>query len=136
MALPSILFFVGALVAFCAAFTKSNSEFDESESDNRQPEKPTFAIMIALIGTYSWILSLGMFFFRGFFNGLTPTKYYLTLGIAISATLYLQFHGRQVIRKHFGSVPDLRKLELSSEQAVYVAIFLIGISAYAAWLFA
>ena len=135
MAIPSFLFFAGALVTFCAAVTESNSEFTENRSEDPRPEKPTFAIIIFLISIYSWLLSLGMHFFGGFFNGLTPTKYYLTLGIAISATAYMKFRGNKIIREYFGPTPDLRKLEITSGQAAYIMIFLLGIGAYFAWLF-
>ena len=133
MAIPSLLFFAGALATLCAVVTEPNSEFTEDHLGNPQTEKPTFAVIILLVGIYSWMLSLAMHFHGAFFNGLTPTKYYLTLGIAISSTLFMQFYGKQVIRKHFGQSGG-RNLEISAGQAMSVILLLIGCSAYFVWL--
>lgn len=133
MGIPSVLFFGVSIATAFAAFTPSGKE-PRTVSGNVQTNKPTFAILVLLIGVYSWLLTLAMHIFDDFFNnGLGLTKYFVTLGIAIASTLFMQIHGKRVIREHFGAKGG-RNLELSGWQALYVVIFVVSCGIYGAWL--
>jgi hypothetical protein len=135
MGIPSVLFFVGCIATAFAAITRSDKE-PPAVSRDIQTDKPTFAIFVLLIGVYSWLLTLAMHIFDAIFkNGPGSTKYFVTLGIAIVSTLFMQIYGRRVVREHFGARGG-RKLELSGRQAFYVAIFVVACGIYAAWLMA
>ncbi|KAA1262604.1 hypothetical protein LF1_51710 [Rubripirellula obstinata] len=96
--------------------------------------KPTVAIMILLVGVYSWLLTVAIHIFDAFFrNGPGTPKYFVTLGIAISATLFMQVYGKRVVREHFGRKGG-RNLELSPRQAGYVSVFAMACSIYFVWV--
>ena len=133
MIFPSLLFFAGAFATASAALARSNTEPSDA-IDTLQESKPTFAIFILLAGVYSWLLTIAMHVFDLFFkNGPGSVKYYVTLGIAITCTLFMQLHGKQVIRKHFGTTGHLNP-ELSGRQAVYITVFVVFFGSYLAWL--
>jgi hypothetical protein len=135
MGIPSVLFFAGCLATASAAITPSDKE-PATVPRNVQSNKPTFAIFVLLVGVYSWILTLAIHIFDAFFkNGLGSTKYFVTLGIAISCTVFMQIYGKRIVREHLG-VRGGRNLEISGRQAVYIAIFVVSIGIYAAWLMA
>lgn len=96
--------------------------------------KPTFAIMILLVGIYSWLLTAAMHIFNAIFpNGPGSLKYNLTLALAISATVFMRLFGYRLLRKHFGRRGG-RGLELTPRQAVYVVGFVAVLSAYFVWI--
>lgn len=133
MGIPSALFFAGSFAAASAALTRSDKE-RPTVSGDVQTNKPTFAILVLLIGIYSWALTLAMHVFHAFFkNGPGSIKYFVTLGIAISSTLFMQMHGKRVVHEHFGARGG-RNLELSGRQAFYVALFLVSCGLYVTWL--
>lgn len=133
MGIPSIVFFLSCFATACAALTRSDSQSDTIEYD-KQVDKPTFAILILLFGVYSWVLTLGMHVFTVFFkNGPGSFKYFVTLGLAISSSLFMQVYGKQVIRRHFG-VSGGRKLELSNRQAIYITMFVVSVGMYFVWI--
>ena len=135
MAIPSVLFFAGCFATAAAAITPSDTEPPTVTTDV-QTEKPTFAIFVLLVGVYSWLLTLAMHIFDAFFkNGPGSAKYFVTLGIAISSTLFMQVYGKRVVREHFGARGG-RKLVLSGRQAIYITIFVLSLGIYAAWLMA
>jgi len=135
MGFPSVLFFLGCLATASAALTPSDKEPTTAMHD-LQTEKPTFAIFVLLIGAYSWLLTVAMHIFGAFFkNGPGSMKYFITLGIAISSTLFMQVYGKRVVREHFGAKGG-RKLQLSGRQAVCITIFVVLLGFYAAWLVA
>lgn len=138
MGIASALFFAGAFATAAAAVTKSRERTPTRAEDftwgSGQTRTPTFAILVLLIGVYSWLLTLAMHVFGALFkNGPGSVKYYLTLGIAIASTLYMQFHGKRVVRRHFGARGG-RNLVLSTGQAVYVVVFVVGCGIYLTWL--
>lgn len=134
MALPSLLFFAGSFLAAVAVVTKHDQASTVEHSNNVQTRKPTFAIIVLLIGVYSWLLTVAMHVLGGvFFNGLDSLKYFLTLGIAIASTLYMKFHGQRVVRHHFGTEGG-RNLELSAGQAIRVVVLVVSFGLYAVWL--
>ena len=136
MAIPSIFFFAGVFATASAALTRSNkaSAADTAYSSNVQTNKPTFAIIVLLIGVYSWMLTFAMLVFAAFFkNGPGSAKYFGTLGIAISSTLFMLIYGKRVVRQHFASRGG-RNLEISAGQAACVVIFVVGCGVYFAWL--
>ena len=57
----------------------------------------------------------------------------MTLGIAISSTVFTQLYGKRIVREHFGTMGG-RNLELSGRQAFYVTVFVLSLSAYMVWL--
>ena len=129
----SVLFLAGSFATAAATSTRLDKERLSLPIDV-QTNKPTFAIVVLLISIYSIILTLGMHVFEGFFNnGPASTKYYVTLGIAISSALYMQIHGKKVVREHFGSMGG-RKLELTGWQSLYVVLFMTSCVIYAMWL--
>ena len=133
MGIPSILFFLGCLATACAAIIPP-VEATSRSSSNAQTGKPTFAILVLLIGLYSWMLTAAMHIFQAFFkNGPGTTKYYVTLGIALTSTLFMKLYGGQIVRKHFGNLGG-RNLELDAAQVVYVTLFVVAAGIYAAWL--
>ncbi len=75
-----------------------------------------------------------MHIFTVFFkNGPGSFKYFVTLGLAISSSLFMQLYGKQVIRRHFGASGG-RKLELSGRQAIYITMFVVSVGMYFAWI--
>ena len=135
MGIPSVLFFAGCFATASSAITPSEKE-PPTVSRNVQTDKPTFAIFVLLIGIYSWLLMLAIHIFDAFFkNGPGSTKYFVTLGIAISSSLFMQICGKRVVREHFGARGG-RNLELNGRQALYIAIFVVCLGIYAAWLMA
>jgi hypothetical protein len=142
MAIASAVFVAGAYATAVTAYVLAKSEKSavEQRLGNVQSNKSTFAIVVLLISIYSSMLVLGLavfdaFFFNAFFkNGPGSFKYYLTVGIAIVATLYMQVYGKHVVREHFGRQGG-RNLELAPNQVWYVALFLMALATYGAWLF-
>ena len=133
MGVPSILFFLGSLATACAA-TVPPDEVASRSSSNAQTGKPTFAILVLLISVYSWLLTAAMHIFHTFFkNGPGTTKYYVTLGIALTSTLFMKLYGGQIVRKHFGKLGG-RNLELDTAQAIYVTLFVVAVGIYTTWL--
>jgi len=59
MGIPSVLFFGVSIATAFAAFTPSDKE-PRTVSGNVQTNKPPFAILVLLIGVYSWLLTLAM----------------------------------------------------------------------------
>ena len=130
----SLVFFAGCFATFCAAIAPPCETAITTPVDSHTG-KPTFAIFVLLIGVYSWLLTVSMHIFNAFIkNGPGSPKYYLTLGIAISASLFMQFYGKQVVREHFG-LRGGRNLELTGRQALYITIFVVSIGIYGTWLF-
>jgi hypothetical protein len=135
MGIPSVLFFLGCFATASAAMTRS-AKMPTSTSHDVQKDKPTFAIFVLLISVYSWLLTIAMHISDAFFkNGPGSIKYFVTLGIAITSTLFMQIYGKRVVREHFG-VKGGRKLELSGRQAIYITVFVVSLGIYAAWLMA
>jgi len=133
MGIPSVLFFAGCIATAYAAITPSEKG-PLSESHNIQTDKPTFAVIVLLIGVYSWLLTLAMHIFEGFFkNGPGSIKYFVTLGIAISSALFMQRYGKRVVREHFDALGG-RNLVLSGRQAFYVTLFVVSLGVYLVWL--
>lgn len=133
MGIASGLFFAGFFATASAAIS-GRDKTPPNVSHGVQRDKPTFAILVLLIGVYSWLLTWAMHIFDAFFkNGPGSTKYFVTLGIAISSTVFMQVRGKRVIREHFGAQGG-RNLELSSRQAIYVAIFVVSCGLYGTWL--
>ena len=136
MGIVSVLFFAGAYATAVSAITRPDSEgvARRQEVGNEQTNKPTFAIFVLLTGVYSWLLTLAMHVFEAFFkNGPGSTKYFVTIGIAIASTLFMQLYGKQVVRLHFGTRGG-RNLELTTRQAGYVVLFVIGCGIYFTWI--
>ena len=133
MGIPSGLFLAGSLVTACAALTRLDDEPRRTLA-KVQMNKPTYAIFVLLIGVYSSLLTLVLHVWGAFFkNGPGSAKYFVTLGIAISATLFMQFYGKRIVREHFGARGG-RNLELTGRQAMYIVVFVIGCGIYTAWL--
>lgn len=135
MGIPSVLFFLGCFATASAAMTPADKEPTITSHDG-QTVKPTVAILVLLIGFYSWLLTVAMHIFDAFFNnGPGSVKYYVTVGIGVTSTLFMQVYGKRVIREHFGAQGG-RRLELSGRQAVYVTVFVVSLGIYGAWLMA
>lgn len=133
MGILSIVFFLGCYATAAAAMTRSERK-PASTQREVQANAPTFAIFVLLIGVYTWLMTIAMHVFHAFFrNGPGSIKYYITLGIPISATLFMQFYGKKVVRTHFGSMGG-RNLELNGRQAIYVTLFVVSLGIYATWL--
>ena len=131
--IPATLFFVGSFATASAAFTSWEKE-PTIASDYLRTYKPTFAIFVLLIGTYSWILTIVMHVFNIFFkNGPGSFKYYVTLGIAISSSVFMRLYGTRVVREHFAE-SGTRRFELTGWQAFYITLFVVTCGIYAAWL--
>jgi len=100
----------------------------------QQPSKPTYAVMVLLVGVYSWLLTIAIHVFGAFFkNGPGSLKYFVTLGIAISATLFMQVRGKRIVRSHFGRAGG-RNLTLDSRQVGYVCLLVLSLSVYFVWV--
>ena len=136
MLLASLIFLAGSFAAAAAALTKNvvPHSAHAGDSSHLQTNKPTFAILVLLVGIYSWVLTFAMHIFDAFIkNGPGSTKYYVTLGIAISSTIFMQVHGKRLVREHFGKMGG-RNLLLESRQIKYVVAFILGCSFYMVWL--
>lgn len=135
MGVPSVMFFLGCFATAVAAVTPSHRK-PPDVSHSAQPAHPTFAIFVLLIGLYAWMLTCAMHVFGAFFrNGPGSPKYFVTIGLAIASTVFMQVYGNHVVREHFGAA-GARRLELTGQQAMYVTIFVVAIGIYAAWLIA
>jgi hypothetical protein len=136
MGVVSLLFFGGAYATAAAAISRSpNDPVAEKVYTARfQKNKPTFAILVLLISVYTWLLGFAMLVADLFFK-VDPgsIKYGVTLAIAIASTIYLRMHGNRIVREHFGANGG-RKLELTSRQAMYVSLFVFGVSLYLLWI--
>lgn len=134
--MASFIFFAtsyATAAAACSLAKKKRPGVAEFRTVPRQ-EKPTFAVIVLLIGVYSWLLTIAMHVFEAFFkNGPNSPKYYVTLGIAIAATLFMQVYGKRVVRQYFGRKGG-RNFDLTKWQAGYVAMFVMCCSFYLMWL--
>ena len=131
----SVAFLVLAYATCRAAISLWKERHEATEEPATQPpSKPTYAIMVLLIGLYSWLLTLSMHLFGGLFkNGPGSVKYFVTLCIAILSTLFMQVRGKQIVRSHFG--PDGgRNLHLNARQAGYVCLLIVCLSIYLVWV--
>ncbi|QDS95083.1 hypothetical protein FF011L_38670 [Roseimaritima multifibrata] len=136
MAAASVAFLALAYATCIAAFSlaKEKRAAKGRPQTVQQPSKPTYAVMILLVGIYSWLLTIGMHLFDTFFNnGPGSLKYVVTLAIAVSATLFMQIRGKRVVREHFGRTGG-RNLTLSSRQVGYVCFFVVSLSIYFVWV--
>jgi hypothetical protein len=96
-------------------------------------QQPTLAVLTLLISVYSCALTIGMHIFDAFFrNGPGSLKYYLTLAIAITATVFTQVWGKRIIRQHFAS--KRTRFVLTGRQAIYVILPVVGCGFYLVWL--
>ncbi len=136
--LIGIVSFVFLCATYATAVAAISHAKDSRSTPKQQPHhsrqaKSTFAIMVLLIGVYSWLLTIAMHVFDAFFkNGPGSLKYYITLGIAFASTLFMQIYGKRVVRHHFGTIGG-RNFVLSTKQAFYVVIFVLGFSVYFVW---
>jgi hypothetical protein len=107
----------------------------DSPGDSNSEGRPTVPILVLLISTYSWMLTIGLHLFRRFFaaNGPGGLKYNVTLGIALASSVYMTFHGRFVIRRYFGTA-GARNENLSPVEALVVIAFVLGAGVYLAWI--
>lgn len=134
MAIPSLIFLLGAAAIISSAFVPPNESNSKYEPAIRQSDKPTFAIMVLLISVYSWLLTFSMHIFRAFFkNGPGSTKYYVTLTIAVLATLFMRAYGKRIVSQHFGGRGG-RNLEIDGWQAFCVLVLVVSCGFYFAWL--
>lgn len=131
MAFPSALFFAGACATAVAAVVPREAKPAAAKAEE---PKPTFAIVVLLIGVYTLFLTLATHVFDAFLR-IQPgsPKYYLNLGIAIVAMGFMQLRGHRIIRQHFGARGG-RNLELSGKQAVCVVIVVVAFGVYGTWL--
>lgn len=133
MAIPSLAFLAGCFATAAAAIIPDAKESPVA-SHQVEERKPTFAIFVLLISIYSWLLMIGMTIFRVFFNnGPGSTKYYVTLGIAISSTIFMKVYGRRIVQEYFGAMGG-KRIELSGRQAIYVTLFVMFTGVYFTWL--
>ena len=80
------------------------------------------------------MLTLAMHLLGPFFkNGPGSTKYYVTLGISISSTLFMLLYGKRIVRQYFGARGG-RNLEISAGQVPYIVIFIVCCGVYFAWI--
>ena len=108
--------------------TSVSSRYESAES------KPTLSIVVLMVWIYSWLLTIGMLVFGNFFrNGPGTTKYYVTLGIAVIATLFMKVRGLQVVRQHFGTGGG-RNVILTGTQALIVIAIVLAFGLYCTWL--
>jgi hypothetical protein len=136
MGIASAIFLAGTCATAAAAFTGTKDKRSANQQDSTHPQayKPTFAVLVLLIGVYSWLLTIAMHVFDTFFkNGPGSLKYFVTLGIAVAATLFMQVYGKRVVRQHFGTMGG-RNLTLNSRQVGYVVVFVMCCSVYLVWV--
>lgn len=89
--------------------------------------------MVLLVAIYSWLLTVGMHVFNAFFrNGPGSFKYYVTLGIAISTTIFMQLWGKRIVSEHFGKRWELDP-DLTPRQVSYAVAFLMALGFYLLW---
>jgi hypothetical protein len=128
------VFFLAASYATAAAAFSGNHQHQDGDEQQFQTAKPTFAVFVLLISGYSWLLTIGMHIFHAFFNnGPASVKYFITLGIALSSTVFMHLYGERIIRQHFARMGG-RNLVLTTQQVLYVVIFVICCGIYLAWL--
>jgi len=141
-AFPSSFFFLASFAIAAAAFTRTDLSqsdddalgIDDTHTKQPQRDKPTLAILILLICIYSWMLTAAMHLFDAFFkNGPGSFKYYLTLGIAIASSVFVQVYGKRVVREHFGRQGGVN-LELNPRQAALVTALVVGFGIYLTWV--
>lgn len=127
-------FIAGTYATARAARMRKQPPTAAEKAERAKQAKPTLAILILLIGMYSWFLTIGIHVFNIFnANGVRQLKYYVTLAIAIAATLYMRGYGRHIIRANFGT-GRVGRVEVSAAQCLYVFLFAIGSGLYVAWL--
>ena len=136
LGMASFIFLAANYATAAAAFSlarERRSGFAGSRAIPRQ-EKPTFAIIVLLIGVYSSLLTIAMHAFEAFFkDGPGSTKYYVTLGIAIAASLFMQVYGKRVVRQYFGRKGG-NNLYLTPTQVGYVVVFVMCCVFYLVWV--
>ena len=138
MAIPGLLFCGVGLLAGTALFTPANLEVASRDTFLKKPQqdKSTIAILILLLGVITSLLAISMHIFRAIFpNGPGSPKYLITVGIAVACGIFMKQYGNQMVRNHFGQAGG-RGLILSGKQAFAVALFMLGIGLYIAWLLA
>lgn len=132
MAIPTLLFFLGTYATSAAAASQLLE--GRPKKTAVKTERPIVAVVALLIGVYAWGLTLAMHVFGAFFkNGPGSIKYFITLGIAIAATLFTQFYGRRVVITHFGHDGG-RKLELNPAEIIAAVVTVISFSLYFVWV--
>ena len=138
MAIPGLLFCGVGVLACTAVFTPANFEVASRDNFLKKPQqdKSTIAILILLLGVITSLLAISMHIFRAIFpNGPGSPKYLITVGIAVACGIFMKQYGNQMVRDHFGQAGG-RGLILSGKQAFAVALFMLGIGLYIAWLLA
>ena len=136
----SAVFLVPAVVLGRAAMRSRRSQ--APPNDTLDPELETakhtghgmYPILVSLISVYCWILVIGMQVFAAI-NGGTPdnTKWYVTLGIAVAALLFMQFHGNAVLQRNFAGTSP-RATTLTPVQSIGIVAFVIGAGVYLSWI--
>jgi len=136
-AAPFVVVLLGGAIATAAATVSEVNDWRLRRgpaAERAAPTAPTFAVIVLLISVYAWMLTAAVHVFEAFFrNGLGSYKYWITVGIAVAATVYMQFHGKRVVREHFGTRGG-RNLELTGRQALYVLCLALAFGFYATWL--
>ena len=137
------IYWVVTAILLCTSFVVSGAliirawthrSTSPSREMNRQKSKPTFAIVVLLVGIYAWLMTVALHIFDGFFrNGPGSTKYYITLTIAIVASVFMKWRGHRIIKQHF-SDKGAKNLRLTGPQAIVVAAVVIAVGVYGTWL--
>jgi len=104
-----------------------------SNREDLQRNKPTFAVIILMIGAYSTMLTVAMHLFGVPKNVPGSLKYWVNLAVAISSGVFMKLRGTDLVRSHFGEEGG-RRLELNALQALYVTMFVLCCSLYWQWL--
>jgi hypothetical protein len=117
---------------------RSKTSSDEMSDQGVDVAMPTvhgmYPILVSLISVYCWILVIGMQVFAAFNGGIADnTKWYITLGIAIAAWLFMQFHGNAVLQRNCAGTSP-RAANLTAAQSIGVVAFVIGAGAYLSWI--
>lgn len=136
LAAASVLFFAGAYATGAAAISLWRSRDRHGTAGARQAGTAhrTFAVLVLLVAVYSWLLTIALHVFSAFFkNGPGSMKYFVTLGIAVAASVFMQVKGKRVIRDAFGRQGG-RNVQLTGRQSLYVVLFVLGCSFYLVWL--
>lgn len=135
LALGSVLFFAAGMVTASAAYSLLMGKQASYERTRIAPQghQPTIAVLTLLISIYSCMLTIGMHVFEAFFkNGPGTFKYYVTLGIAITATCFTQVWGKKILKQHFAGKGT--RFVLTTRQSIYVVALVVGCGSYLVWL--
>jgi len=121
-----------------AALLSRNNANTPEKVPGQEPEKRTvtglYPIMVSLTSVYCWILLIGLQVFTAI-NGQTPDniKWYVTLGIALAASVFMRFHGNTVLQRQFaGTAPGA--VTLTATQSLGVVLFVVAAGLYFSWL--